>query len=81
MRVYIGSGPNYTTLYGVNISPYDGQTGTLAFSALFDTPGQSALGLDDIVFSTTAVAPEPDIVELTAIGGLLFGARKWFARR
>jgi len=78
--VALGSGPNDSTLYGVNISSYAGDPGTLEFSALFVTPGQSVLGLDDIAFSPNAV-PEPSIVALTAMGGLLFGARKWLARR
>jgi hypothetical protein len=78
--VVLGTGPNDTSLYGVNISPYAGQTGTLEFTALFSNTGASALGLDDITFSPDAV-PEPSIVALTAMGGLLFGARKWFARR
>ncbi len=71
--VVLGSGANYT-LYGVNISSYDGDSGTLEFTSLFNTPGAPWLGLDDITFSVT---PEPSIVALTAIGGLLFGARKW----
>ncbi len=78
--VVLGSGANYT-LYGVNISSYDGEPGTLEFSALFHSPGLSQIGLDDITFSPTVVSPEPSIVALTAIGGLLFGARKRFARR
>jgi hypothetical protein len=41
----------------------------------------SSVLLDDISFSTTAVAPEPNVVALSAIGGLVFGARKWLARR
>jgi hypothetical protein len=42
----------------------------------------SELELDDISFSTNVVAsPEPNLVALSAIGGLLFGARKWFPRR
>jgi hypothetical protein len=61
--------------YGVNIASYAGVTGQLEFSA-----DQGNLVLDDIAFSPTAV-PEPGIVALTAIGGLLFGARKRFARR
>jgi hypothetical protein len=48
---------------------------------LWNPSGPIWIELDDITFSTTAVAPEPNIVALTAIGGLLFGARKWFARR
>ncbi len=71
--VAIGTGPNYT-VYGVNISSYaNGQPATLEFSALYTGLGLSMLGLDDITF----VTPEPSIVALTAIGGLLFGARKW----
>ncbi len=75
--VVLGGGANYT-LYGVNISSYDGDSGTLEFTSLFNTPGAPWLGLDDITFLVT---PEPSIVALTAIGGLLFGAQKWFARR
>jgi hypothetical protein len=78
--VALGSGANYT-LYGVNISSYEGQTATLEFTALFTDGRSSGFGLDDIAFSTNAVTPEPGIVSLTAMGGLLFGARKWFARR
>jgi hypothetical protein len=78
--VVLGSGPNHTSLYGVNISAYDTQSGTLEFTALFDNSHASALGLDDIAFSPNAV-PEPSIVALTAMGGLLFGVRKYFARR
>jgi hypothetical protein len=48
---------------------------------VFNINDVSWLGLDDIAFSPTAVTPEPSIFGLTAIGGLLFGARKWFARR
>jgi hypothetical protein len=77
----IGSGANYT-LYAVNISSYAGQTATLEFTALFTDGRSSGLGLDDISFSTNVVAsPEPNLVALSAIGGLLFGARKWFPRR
>jgi len=78
--VALGNGANYT-LYGVNISSYAGDPGTLDFSALFSGAGASWLGLDDITFSQNVVTPEPSIVTLTAIGGLLFGVRKWFARR
>ena len=81
--VFLGTGVsaigvNYT-LFGADISPYAGQTGQLEFSSV---PGSSltSFNLDDIVFSPNAV-PEPNIIALTAIGGLLFGARQWFARR
>jgi len=70
------------TLYGANIAPYAGQTGQLEFTSTMPTePGLTEFGIDDITFSTTAISPEPGIIALTAIGGLLFDARKWFGRR
>jgi len=64
-------------LFGVNVAPYANQTGQLEFS----TTDYSSLLLDDITFSTTPVpTPEPNILGLTAIGGLVFCARKWLAR-
>jgi hypothetical protein len=74
----VGTGPNYT-LYGANISTWADAPEQLTFSALED--GLNTWELDDISFSTTAVTPEPSIVALTAIGGVLCGARRWFARR
>jgi hypothetical protein len=72
----VGTGPNYT-LYGANISAWAGDTEQLTFSAAQDDSGLNNWEIDDISFSQV---PEPSIVALTAIGGLLFGARKWFAR-
>jgi len=69
----VGSGPNYT-LYAADISAWAGQTAQLTFSV-----PEGEWEIDDISFSPTAV-PEPGIVTLSAMGGLLFGARKWFAR-
>jgi hypothetical protein len=73
----VGSGANYT-LYGANISAWAGDTEELTFSALGGS--YNNWNVDDISFSPTSV-PEPSIVALTAIGGLLFGTRKWFAGR
>ena len=73
------SGQPYT-VYGANIAPYEGQTGQLEFTSLYNVH-DPALLLDDIQFSTNALTPEPSPVALTALGGLLFGARKWLARR
>jgi hypothetical protein len=53
----------------------------MTFSALPDYSYPNNWMIDDISFSTNAITPEPSIVGLTAIGGLIFGARKWFARR
>jgi len=72
----VGSGPDYT-LYGANISAWAGDTEQLTFSALGDGVFNDWL-VDDILFSAV---PEPNIVTLTAIGGLFFGARKWLAQR
>jgi hypothetical protein len=75
------TGQPYTT-YGVNIAAYENETGKLEFTAVANNNGPSWTELDHISFSTNVVAsPEPSMVALTAIGGLLFGARKWFARR
>ncbi len=74
----VGTGVNYT-LYGANISAWAGDSEGLTFSALEGSLGLNNWEIDDISFSTTP-EPEPSIVTLTAIGGLLFGARKWFAR-
>jgi hypothetical protein len=75
----VGTGSDYT-LYGANISAWAGQTEQLTFSAPAVNTGLNSWEIDDISFSPNPL-PEPNIVALTAIGGLLFGARKWFARR
>jgi hypothetical protein len=77
----VGTGANYT-LYGANISAWDGDTETLTISALEGYGGGNNWEIDDISFSTNVVvSPEPNMIALAAIGGLLFGARKRFARR
>jgi hypothetical protein len=67
------------TLYSANIAPWAGVYGELEFTADFNGSFNNVT-LDDITFSPNAV-PEPSIVALTAMGGLLLGARKWLARR
>jgi hypothetical protein len=76
----ISTGPNYT-LYGADISAWDNTPEQLSFSTPAVNTGLNGWEIDDIAFSQTVVSPEPRIVALTAMGGLLFGARKWFARR
>jgi hypothetical protein len=78
--VAIGSGANYI-LYGADISAWADEKEQLTFSALeYSAPNNWEI--DDISFSTTAITPEPSVVALTAIGGMLFGgARRWLARR
>jgi hypothetical protein len=73
----IGSGPNYT-LYDANISAWADDVEQITFSALGNSSGPNNWEIDDISFSPT---PEPSVVSLAAIGGLLFASRKWFARR
>jgi hypothetical protein len=79
--VVLGTTATYT-IYGVDMAPYAGQTGQLEFTSTAPIgPGLTQFGVDDIAFSTNSVVPEPNILVLSAIGGLLFGVRKWFARR
>jgi hypothetical protein len=68
------SGQAYN-VYGANITSYAGQSGQLEFTSIA-TGAPSWTEFDDISFSTV---PEPNVLPLTAIGGMLFGARKWFA--
>jgi hypothetical protein len=71
------------TLYGGDVSTFAGNDVTLSITELPPTISgysPSLLELDNITFSTTVV-PEPNVVALSAMGGLLFVARKWFARR
>lgn len=74
----IGAGPNYF-IYGANISTWADDTEQITFSDFGGSP--NIWEIDDISFSPTSIAPEPSIIALTAIGGMLFGARKSFARR
>jgi hypothetical protein len=73
---------SFYTVYGGTVPAADvGPSVTLSFT---EPPppsgGPSMFELDNIAFSQVVVSPEPNIVVLTAIGGLLFAARKWFAR-
>ena len=67
----IGSGTDYT-IYAVDISAYAGQSGQL----LFTSGVSSSALLDNIQFSTNPV-PEPSVLALTALGGLMIGFRRW----
>ena len=70
------SGQPYT-VYGVNVTPYEGQSGQLEFTA-FGGNAPSQIELDDISFSTQAV-PEPNPLALTGVGALLFALYRRFA--
>jgi hypothetical protein len=72
----VGNGPNHT-LYGANISAWAGQTEELTFLALAGASAldQSAWVIDDISFSPNAV-PEPSLLPLLGIGGLLFAVKR-----
>jgi hypothetical protein len=60
------------TLYGIDIAPYEGQSGQLEFTE--NLGGNTEL--DDITFSTLAV-PEPNTLELILLGGTMLGLRGW----
>jgi hypothetical protein len=64
------------TVYGVDIAPYSSQTGLLEFTESFS----ASVELDDISFSTTAVAPEPSTLALILTGGVAFAASAYRAR-
>ncbi|MEO5802168.1 MAG: hypothetical protein ABIR24_01455 [Verrucomicrobiota bacterium] len=68
--VAIGSTTNYTA-WGVNITPYAGQTGELRFT----TPWQSVGIIDGILFSPTPV-PEPNALGIFGVGILLLFWKK-----
>jgi hypothetical protein len=64
------------TLYGADISVFAGQTKTLAFSALQDLDQYNGWNIDNIQFSSTPV-PEPGMLGLFALGGVLLGLHRW----
>lgn len=68
---------NYT-LYGGDISSYSGQVTLSITEPAPAIGGPSELELDNISFSTTAVAPEPSPLALTAVGGILFALYRRF---
>jgi PEP-CTERM motif len=67
----ISNAPNYT-VWGANISAYAGQGVQLSFTAPWQTSGL----LDNLQFSSAPI-PEPSALALAALGGLLFGFRRW----
>jgi hypothetical protein len=73
--IALESTPNYTE-WGVDISPYAGQTGELRFAVLWETGSM----LDGIQFSTKAI-PEPSILSLSLLGFVLVPALTWWAKR
>ena len=75
----IQSGSAYN-LYDVDISSYAGQLGELEFTDLV-TPLPSAIGLDDITFSSAPIVPEPNVGILSVIGGLMVYGPTWLKRR
>lgn len=76
----LSSSSNYT-LYGANISAWADTTATLAFTVFAQQPYANNIHivyLDDIQFSSSAV-PEPSVLGLSALGGLLLAWRRWKA--
>ena len=69
----LGSTANYN-IYGADISRFEGQTGQLLFTTV---PGGHDM-IDNIQFSSSEI-PEPSIVGLSALSGLLLAWRRWKA--
>ena len=74
----VAPGGQSYNVYGVDISPYAGQTGQLEFTSIANGRDSSLL-LDDITFSATAV-PEPGTLALMLMGGMALAARRWRAK-
>jgi len=64
------------TLYGADISGFAGQTHTLVFQA----PGWTDFSIDDIEFSQQVI-PEPSLVVLLSLAGLLLAANRFIRKR
>jgi hypothetical protein len=71
--IVLGEGDDYT-LYGADISDFSGQTETLAITALA-APNTTDC-FDSFVFSPSSV-PEPNVISLAALGGLVLVWRCW----
>jgi len=71
----ISAGSNYT-LYGADISAFAGQSGALNFSVASIGSNFGYSYLDAIQFSSSPV-PEPGVLGFFALGGVLFGLRRW----
>ena len=69
----IGSGTNYV-LYAGDVSQFAGEVGELRFSTTAMPQFRSEFLLDSIAFSSV---PEPGVLTLTAVAGLLFAALRW----
>ncbi len=73
--VRLGSGPSTSTLFGVDISGYAGQTAELRFQ-----PGLGIDYLDAIQFSSQAI-PEPSALALFGLGILLLQrTHRWLTK-
>jgi hypothetical protein len=65
-------------LYAADISAWAGQTEQLTFSVPMNSLSWE---IDDISFSATSVVPEPKIVALSALGGLMLALQQPFRKR
>jgi hypothetical protein len=73
----VGAAGQIFEVYGVNIASYEGETGQLEFTALYNNGiNFGNIELDDIAFSTQAV-PEPKTVELVFTAAMMLGLQKW----
>ena len=68
----LGNGPNFSEIYGADISAYAGEYGQL----LFQAGGGGGYILDDITFSTQPV-PEPAVLSMLGLGAVMLFLRSW----
>jgi hypothetical protein len=70
------------TLFGVDVTTFQGQTKELQFTVLHSTDGGGGIGflLDSISFSNEPI-PEPSTIGLIALGVLLIPGRLWPLQR
>ena len=75
----LGSGPAGFRHYGVDVSPWAGETVELRFTikAGLDS-GYGSLGLDNIRFSNVPLVPEPQTWALLGVG---LAALRWWSRQ
>jgi hypothetical protein len=73
--IALESTPSYTE-WGVDISPYAGQSGELRFAVPWETGSM----LDGIQFSPNPI-PEPSVLSLSLLGFVLLRALRLWARR
>jgi hypothetical protein len=76
----LAAGSNYLAYYGADISMFAGQTGELRFTERPISNPNAEIFLDSIQFSDQPI-PEPGVVGLVAVAGVLLVGRLVWRRR